>query len=72
MRSDGRMTAKIAEARRLLGRARDKLDAALEALPSADQDTVMATPSLVSLLLQAVEAKRELDRLEVLLADDGA
>jgi hypothetical protein len=62
------MTAKIAEARLLLGRARDRLDAALGALPGADEDTVMATPSLVSLLLHAVEAKRELNRLEVLLA----
>ena len=62
------MTAKIAEARRLLKRARDKLDTALGALPDPDEETVMATPSLVSLLLNAVEAKRELDRLEVLLA----
>jgi len=62
------MTAKVAEARRLLGSARDKLDAALGALAGVDEDTVMATPSLVSLLLNAVEAKRELDRLEVLLA----
>ena len=66
------MTAKIAEARRLLGRARDKLDVALGAFPGADEDTVMAPPSLVSLLLQVVEAKRELSRLEVLLAAERA
>ena len=64
------ISAKIAEARRLLEGARDKLDAALVALPGADEETVMATPRLVSLLLQAVEAKRELDRLEVLLTDE--
>jgi hypothetical protein len=61
------MTAKISEARRLLGTARDKLDVALAALPGADEDSVMATPSLLSLLFQAVDAKRELDRLELLL-----
>lgn len=66
------VTAKIVEARRLLGSARDKLDAALAAIPAADEDAVMATPSLMSLLLQTVEAKRELDRLEVLLAAEQA
>jgi hypothetical protein len=64
-------TAKIIEARQLLGSARDKLDAALAALPGADEDSVMATPGLMSLLLQAVEAKRELDRLELLLAGEA-
>jgi hypothetical protein len=66
------VTIKIVEARRLLGSARDKLDAALAAIPAADEESVMATPSLMSLLHQAVAAKRELDRLELLLATEPA
>ncbi|HVZ85819.1 MAG TPA: hypothetical protein VHG72_02550 [Polyangia bacterium] len=55
-------------ARGVLGGARDRLDAALAAIPGAEQDAVMATPRLLSLLLRAVEARREVDRLEALLA----
>ena len=62
------LTSKIAEARRILWSARDKLDAALAATPGVDQEAVLATPTLLTLLLHAVEAKRELDRLEQLLA----
>jgi len=62
------LSARVSAARRVLGTARDSLDAALAALPGAGQDGVMATPGLLSLLLRAVEARRELARLEALLA----
>ena len=61
------LTIRMSEARRLLGSARDQLDAALAAIPAADQDAVMATPGLLRLLLGAVEARREVARLEALL-----
>ena len=56
--------AEMSAARRVLGGARDRLDAALAGMPGAGQDAVMATPGLLSLLLHAVQAKREVDRLE--------
>jgi hypothetical protein len=61
------LTLRMTEARRLLGGARDRLDAALAVLPRSDQDAVMAAPGLLSLLLHAVSARREVDRLEALL-----
>jgi hypothetical protein len=66
------LDANVFAARRVLGGARDQLDAALAAMPGAGQDAVMATPGLLSLLLRAVKAKREVDRLEALLAGDDA
>ncbi|HXT94881.1 MAG TPA: hypothetical protein VN853_01175 [Polyangia bacterium] len=66
------LDTEMSAARRVLGGARDKLDAALAAMPGAGRDAVMATPGLLSLLLHAVEAKREVDRLAALLVgDDG-
>jgi hypothetical protein len=62
------LTSQIEEARRILWSARDNLDAALAATPGADEDCVLATPALLELVLHAVQAKRELDRLERLLA----
>jgi hypothetical protein len=61
------LNARLSAARRVLGTARDSLDAAMAAMPGAGQDAVMATPGLLSLLLRAVQARRELDRLEALL-----
>lgn len=58
---------RVSAARTVLGAARDSLDAALATMPGVGQDAVMATPGLLSLLLRAVEAKRELERLEALL-----
>jgi len=66
------LDAKMFAARRLLGSARDCLDAALAAMPGAGQDAVMVTPGLLSLLLHAVEARREVDRLEALRIGGGA
>lgn len=62
------LDARVSAARSLLGSVRDSLDAALAARPGAGRDAVMATPGLVSLLLRAVEARREVERLEALLA----
>jgi hypothetical protein len=64
------LDARVSAARSVLGTARDSLDAALAAMPGAEQDAVMATPGLLSLLLHVVEARRELVRLEALLAGD--
>jgi hypothetical protein len=66
------LDARVSAARTVLGTARDSLDAALAAMPGAGQDAVMATPGLLSLLLRAVEAKRELERLEALVAGDAS
>ena len=59
---------RVSAARRVLGTARDSLDAALAAMPGAGQDAVMVTPELLSLLLRAVDARREVERLEALVA----
>jgi hypothetical protein len=66
------LDARVSAARRVLGTARDTLDAALSAMPRAALDAVMATPGLVWLLLHAVEARREVDRLEALVAGGDA
>jgi hypothetical protein len=61
------LTLQVSEARKLLGSARDRLDAAMAAIPGADQDAVMATPGLLSLLIGAVRARREVARLEAMI-----
>jgi len=66
------LDSEMSAARMLLGGARDRLDAALAGMPGAGQDSVMATPGLLALLLRAVEAKREVDRLEALRVGDDA
>ncbi len=66
------LDSEVSVARRVLGGARERLDAALAGMPGAGKDAVMATPGLLALLLHAVKAKREVDRLEALLAGDDA
>jgi hypothetical protein len=66
------LDSEMSTARRVLGGARDRLDAALAGMPGAGQDAVMATPGLLALLLHAVRAKREVDRLAALLSGGSA
>lgn len=48
--------------------SRDNLDQAVAALPDAECDNAMVTPALLALLLRAFEARRQLDGLELALA----
>jgi hypothetical protein len=60
--------ADVTAARKLLEVARDSLDQAVATLPGLeDDDTAMATPALLELLLNAVRAKRQLDSVELLV-----
>ena len=56
--------AMLAAARRSLALARDDLDEAVQALPDAFNDNVMASPRLVALLLRVVTARRHLTSVE--------
>jgi stearoyl-CoA desaturase (Delta-9 desaturase) len=59
--------ARVTVARRVLQAARDKLDEAVAALPDCGAGSAMATPALLRLLIRVVEARRQLDGLELLL-----
>jgi fatty-acid desaturase len=66
------VAARVTVARGVLQAARDNLDEAVAALPDAGADNAMATPSLLRLLIRVVEARRQLDGLELLLAQTRA
>ena len=61
--------ARVAVARRSLERARSHLDDAMGTLPDREGDNTMATPALLTLLLNAVAARRHLADIEAVLAD---
>ena len=61
------VAGRVVAARGVLQTARDKLDAAVAALPDGATDNAMATPALLALLLHVVRARRHLDGLELLL-----
>ena len=68
--ADGHFTeARVAVARRSLERARSHLDDAMGTLPDRECDSTMATPALLTLLLNAVAARRHLADIEAVLAD---
>jgi len=60
-----RDAAKVGAARRTLEEARSRLDSALACMPEIDGDEAMATPTLLLLLIGAVDAKNRLAALEV-------
>ena len=62
------LAARATAARSALEAARDDLDQAIAALPDAGAGSAMATPALRDLLLRAVEARRQLEGLETLVA----
>lgn len=64
------LAARATAARSALQAARDDLDQAVAALPEGGTGSAMATPALQDLLLRAVEARRRLDGLETLVAQD--
>jgi hypothetical protein len=64
------MTASISQARLDLEKAKDDLDAAEQALPASDEDTTMASPSLMAVLERVRAAQRHLSHLESVLASD--
>jgi hypothetical protein len=53
-----------AKARRTLDNACEDLDDAVRALPESSEDDVLASPSLVALLLRVVVARRQLAAVE--------
>jgi hypothetical protein len=61
------VTVEVTLARSRLKIARSALDLAVGALPEVDGEETMATPRLLLLLLGAVRAKEDLDKLEALL-----
>ena len=61
------VAARVMVARGVLQIARDNLDAAVAALPDDTADNPMATPAVLGLLLCVVQARRDLDGLELLL-----
>lgn len=63
---------RVVAARGVLQTARDNLDVAVAALPGGAADNAMATPALLALLLHVVQARRHLDRLELLLGQTQA
>ena len=60
--------ARVTAARVVLQAARDSLDEAVAALPDGGAGSALATPALLRLLLRVVEARRQLEGLELLLA----
>jgi hypothetical protein len=60
--------ARVTAARVVLQAARDSLDEAVAALPDGGGGCGMAAPALLRLLLRVVEARRQLEGLELLLA----
>jgi hypothetical protein len=58
--------AALTMARENLESARAALDRAVAALPDVDGDEAMATPKLLLLLVGAVKARENLDKLEAL------
>ena len=61
------VTPELTLARKRLQSARSALDLAVGAQPAGAGEETMATPRLLLLLLGAVRAKEDLDRLEALL-----
>jgi hypothetical protein len=61
------VTGEVTLARKRLQGARSALDLALGTLPDLDREETMAPPSLLLLLVDAVRAKENLDKLEALL-----
>jgi hypothetical protein len=62
--SKGDRAGTLATARRSLDSACDALDQAVQALPDAFGDNVMASPGLVALLMRVVTARRHLAHVE--------
>jgi hypothetical protein len=60
------VAARVTAARSDLQAARDNLDEAVAALPDGEADNAMVTPVLLVLLFRVVEARRELEGLELL------
>ena len=61
------VTEEVMLARNRLQNARSALDLVVGAMPDIDGEETMATPRLLLLLLGAVRAKEDLDKLEALL-----
>jgi hypothetical protein len=60
----------LVKARASLDTACENLDQAVRLLPAVDGDTVMASPGLVTLLLDVVAARRQVRGLEEVIAMD--
>jgi hypothetical protein len=60
------VAARVTAARSDLQAARDNLDEAVAALPDGEADNAMVTPALLVLLFRVVEARRQLEGLELL------
>jgi hypothetical protein len=65
------MTASISQARLDLAKAKEDLDAAERALPGSDEDTTMASPSLMAVLERVRTAQRYLSHLESVPASEA-